>query len=192
MALDRILVVCTGNVCRSPAAEGFLRRELAARFGGAAPAVGSAGTMGWQGEPPTAESVRAAAELGIDISAHRASVLTDESVADADLVVAMAREHVEWIVGRTSDASARSFTLKELARLLEDADPTGSPAERVAAAAIRRDAVGAPAGDLDVADPLGEPLSVYRAMAAELEEWTRRLVAGLAPARVGSDHGGRP
>ncbi|MGZ8625275.1 MAG: arsenate reductase/protein-tyrosine-phosphatase family protein, partial [Actinomycetota bacterium] len=44
-----ILVVCTGNVCRSPVAEGLLRAALERRFGERAPVVASAGTAGWEG-----------------------------------------------------------------------------------------------------------------------------------------------
>ncbi|HEX6843881.1 MAG TPA: low molecular weight phosphatase family protein [Actinomycetota bacterium] len=186
MALTSILVVCTGNVCRSPAAEGFLRRELAARFGATAPSVSSAGTMGWEGSGATPESVRASAERGVDIAGHRARMLTPAQVTDAGLVVAMARDHVDRILATTPDAADKMFTLKELVRLLEELAPAGSPDERIAQAAARRASGGVPPGDDDVADPLGEPLAVYRAMAAELEDRSRRLVAGLAPARAGA------
>jgi protein-tyrosine phosphatase len=184
MALTSILVVCTGNVCRSPAAEGFVRRELAARFGRAAPSVSSAGTMGWEGSPATAESVRATAERGVDIGGHRARALTSAHLEEAGLVLAMAREHADRVLTLAPDAAPRTFTLKELVRLLEDVEASGAPDERVGRAAARRAAAGVPPGDLDVADPLGEPLAVYRAMAVELEDWSRRLVAGLAPARA--------
>ena len=45
--MARVLVVCTGNVCRSPIAEGLLRAAFAERLGDGAPEVSSAGTMGW-------------------------------------------------------------------------------------------------------------------------------------------------
>lgn len=184
MALTSILVVCTGNVCRSPSAEGFLRRELTARFATTAPTVASAGTMGWQGEPATAESVRATAERGVDIAAHRARQLTEHDLGTTDLVLTMTAEHTARVIALRPEAAANTFTLKELTRLLEDGDPSGSPEERIAAAASRRSERGTLDGDLDVADPLGEPLAVYRAMAEELEDWSRRLAAGLAPAHT--------
>jgi protein-tyrosine-phosphatase len=184
MGLSSILVVCTGNVCRSPSAEGLLRRELATRFGTDAPAVASAGTMGWEGSPATEESVLATHELGVEIGAHRARMLTPDLIAEADLILTMAREHTARVVRAEPTAAARTFTLKELATLLEAAAPEGDPAERVAAAGAWRRAHGEPGGELDVEDPLGEPLAVYRAMAAELQGWSRRLVAGLAPARA--------
>ena len=132
-----ILVVCTGNVCRSPIAEGLLRAALAARLGDAAPRVTSAGTMGWEGSGADPHSVEAAAERGVDISAHRARMLRPSEVEEADLVLAMAREHEEAV---RALAPGKAFTLKELVRLLEAlpaaeaGDPDTVLADRIARA----------------------------------------------------------
>ena len=56
--MTSILVVCTGNSCRSPIAEGLLRDALAARFGAEAPSVSSAGMWGVEGSSATPEAVR--------------------------------------------------------------------------------------------------------------------------------------
>ncbi len=183
--MSGILVVCTGNICRSPVAEGLLRGALDTRFAKAAPRVSSAGTIGWEGSPATPESVEAAGERGCDITGHAARRLTPEMVDDAELVVAMAREHRAEIAATIPDSTERTFTLKELVRLLER-DPLGSPADpgslgdRVAVAAAAR-GQGAPGNphDEDVVDPLGMPLETYRAIAWELESWCTRLVDGL-------------
>src|SRR5512143_3066961 len=113
-----ILVVCTGNVCRSPIAEGLLRHALLGRAGAAAPAVSSAGTAGWEGSAAMPESQLAARELGVDIGAHVARRLTADHVAGADLVVGMAGEHRETVSALGPDVAERTFTLKELVRLL--------------------------------------------------------------------------
>ena len=88
-------------------------------------------------------------------------------------------------------AAARTFTLKELTRLLETeppADPERPLEARVGDAAdARARGVGANRFDEDVVDPLGMPLETYRAIAWELDEWTDRLVAALygpVPARA--------
>lgn len=183
-----ILVVCTGNVCRSPIAEGMLRRDLAARFGDGAPLVASAGTAGWEGSPAMPESVVAAAERGVDIAAHVARRLTSHHVRAADLMVAMATEHRKRIARAVPEAAGRTFTLKELTRLLEALSPQGGGAaapdswlQRVAEAdALRRSRTGSRRGDEDIVDPLGLPIEGYRAVAWELEEWCERLVEGLA------------
>ena len=190
-----ILVVCTGNVCRSPLAEGFLRATLEGRLGPSAPAVSSAGTAGWEGSPAMAESVAAAAERGVDISGHRGRALTREHVDDADLIVAMAAEHRDAVARSVRDAEGRTFTLKELVRLLDELpDAAASEPQPEALAArlaeadrLRRSGFEGNPHDEDVVDPLGMPIDTYRAVAWELDEWSRRLadaLFGLAPANV--------
>ena len=77
-----ILVVCTGNVCRSPLAEGFLRHVLDARSAPSSIDVTSAGTMGWEGSAADRFSVEAGAERGIDISGPHRAELLDERRAE--------------------------------------------------------------------------------------------------------------
>jgi protein-tyrosine phosphatase len=79
-----VLVVCHGNICRSPFAAALLRRAL----GGSGVRVNSAGFMG-PGRPSPAEAVAAAARSGVDLSAHRSQLLTVDSARAADLIVVM-------------------------------------------------------------------------------------------------------
>ncbi|MGZ8566134.1 MAG: arsenate reductase/protein-tyrosine-phosphatase family protein [Actinomycetota bacterium] len=188
--MSAILVVCTGNVCRSPLAEGIVRHALRGRVGEEAPTVSSAGVAGWEGSPATAESVAAARELGIDISGHIARRLTPEMIAGADLILAMAEEHRRLTVAAVPSAAPRTFTMKELVVLLETAPPVplttsgGSAArltERLATASHLQEA-GAFRGagdDHDMADPLGMPMDTYRDLAGELDDLTARMVVGL-------------
>ncbi len=183
--MTSILVICTGNICRSPIAEGLLRDALQRRFAERAPEVSSAGTSGLEGSGAMPESVQAAAELGVDISGHIARRLTSAMADPPDLLLCMASEHRDMLANG-SDRDDRAFTLKELVRLVEtlpapaaDAGPDDLP-ERIAAAnAARRAGAVPPSRDDDVADPLGQPLEAYRAIAWELETWTDRLVDGL-------------
>lgn len=186
------MMICTGNVCRSPVAEASLRRELGKWFGDSAPEVSSAGIAGWQGSPATPEAVRAADERGLDISGHIARRLTAGMVEDADLLVAMATEHRKAIVRSQPSASRYTFTLKELVRLVErmpESEPAaaGNVALRVAQAdALRSSGFRGNPLDEDISDPLGMPLETYRAIAWELDEWCGRMAIGLfgkAPAR---------
>jgi protein-tyrosine phosphatase len=189
--MTAILVVCSGNICRSPIAEGLLRRALQGRLADDAPAVGSAGTIAMQGAPAMPESVEAARERGVDIRSHAARRLTPALIDDADLIVGMAAEHREAVGHLAPGASARTFTLKELTRLLEARTTAGSEPRldaRVGDAAAAR-ASGGPANrfDEDVVDPLGMPFETYRAIAWELDEWIDRLVValyGAVPARA--------
>jgi protein-tyrosine phosphatase len=186
-----ILVVCSGNICRSPIAEGLLRRALVRRLDDAAPAVGSAGTIAVDGAPAMRESIEAARERGVDIHAHAARRLTGELIGSADLIVGMAAEHRDAVARLVPGAVAHTFTLKELTRLLEiepAANPDRSLEARIGDAAdARARGVGSNRFDEDIVDPLGMPLETYRAIAWELDEWTDRLVAALdgpVPARA--------
>jgi len=191
--MTSILMICTGNVCRSPIAEGSLRSELAKRFGEQAPAVSSAGTAGWEGSPATPEAVQAADERDLDISGHIARRLTPRMIEEADLLLAMAVQHREAIDRIDPSATARTYTLKELVRLaehmpeaLEAADPSSLGPRIDQADALRASGFRGNPMDEEIPDPLGMPLETFRAIAWEIDDWCRRLVTGLfgkAPAR---------
>jgi len=181
-----ILVVCTGNICRSPMAEGFLRTALERRLGPEAPPVASAGVIGHEGGAAEPEAVRAAAERDVDIADHVVRRLRHEHIRAADVIVGMAREHRRAVARAVPEAAGRTFTLKELVRLLEAlpagaVEPDGArgrlPARVARADELRRE--GFPVLDEDVEDPLGMPLETFRAVARELETWCDRLIAAL-------------
>src|SRR5512132_1473148 len=180
--MTSVLVVCTGNVCRSPIAEGLLRAAFAERMGPDAPDVASAGTMGWTGSGADPSSIRAAAERGVDISSHRAREVSDDDVARADLIIGMAPEHARAFTG---EAGSRTFTLKELVRLFEALPETegaslGHLSERIAEAdRLRRGGFEGNPWDEGIDDPLGMSLDAFRAVAAELDAWCSRLADGL-------------
>lgn len=188
--MAQVLLVCTGNICRSPMAEGLLRSALERRLGDGAPPVGSAGTIARDGAPAMPEAVEAVAELGVDVSGHSARRLRPEDIRDAVLIVVMAAEHREDVQALVPEAEARTFTLKELVRLTEtagarpvDTTPSDGGLRRAVADAHRRRA-GSPAiPDEDVMDPLGLSLQGYRAVASELEDLCERLASGLYDTR---------
>jgi protein-tyrosine phosphatase len=190
--MAQFLVVCTGNICRSPMAEALLRSALQRRLGDAAPSVASAGTIARDGAPAMPETVKAGAELGVDVSSHSARRLGPEDIRDAELIVGMAAEHLEDVRALAPEAESRTFTLKELVRLLEDTgprpvDPTASDgglADAVADAHRRRTGSPPIPDEDDVMDPLGLSLQSYRVVASELEDLCERLASGLYGGRA--------
>jgi protein-tyrosine phosphatase len=91
----RILMVCLGNICRSPTAEGVLRHVAAKEAPQLALEIDSAGTADYHiGAPPDARSQRAAFRRGIDISGLRARQIAAEDFARFDLILAMDRENL--------------------------------------------------------------------------------------------------
>src|SRR5215831_8755795 len=111
-----ILILCTGNICRSPMAEGMLRAKLEER--GVAATVSSAG-LSFYGRPPTEEAMAVAEAYGVDITDHTSRMLHTEMLA-ADLIIAMERLHLREAVVLDSTVLERCFTLKELVRRAEE------------------------------------------------------------------------
>jgi protein-tyrosine-phosphatase len=149
--ITNVLLVCTGNICRSPLAEALLVRTLKQR-GIERIAVTSAGTGAWDGAPASEGAYLVGLERGLDLSGHRARLLTRELVDQANLILTMARHHrarVDELGG-----AGRVFVLGEYAG---------------------RDGEAA-----EVSDPFGGDLEVYRATCAELEGLVATIAERLA------------
>src|SRR5258706_9874741 len=98
MTAQRILFVCTGNICRSPTAEGVLRRLAAARGLADRIDVASAGIEGWHaGAPPDARSQEHALRRGVDLSAQRARHVARRDFERYDWIIAMDAGHHEQL-----------------------------------------------------------------------------------------------
>ena len=92
--MQQVLFVCTGNICRSPTAEGVFRHQVAAAGLADAISTDSVGLEGWHvGNPPDPRSIQAAARRGVDISDLRARQLTQEDFDRFDLLLAMDDGH---------------------------------------------------------------------------------------------------
>jgi glycine hydroxymethyltransferase len=173
--MAKILLVCTGNICRSPMATGLLASHLRDR-GVRGVTVESCGVSAWDGSPATPEAVAVMEEQDVDISTHVARKLNRPLIESADLIVGLSSEHRDAVKRIVPSAARRVFTLKELVNLLDSAGPPPRGAtgqDHLRSAAIRADAVRDAYPELhlqdeDVADPLGMGLESYRAVAWEI------------------------
>src|SRR5467141_2213122 len=147
---QHVLFVCTGNICRSPLASSLLERALKER--GLEMDVTSAGTGAWDGAPASEGAYLVGLERGLDLSGHRARLLTRELVDGSDLILTMARHHrarVDELGGE-----GHVFVLGEYA--------------------------GREGDEAEVSDPFGGDLDVYRDTCAELEALLQNAVDRIA------------
>ena len=106
-----VLFVCTGNICRSPTAEGVFRKLVADAGMSEAILADSAGTHGYHvGEPPDARAQNAAADRGYDLSGLRARKVERVDFERFDLIVAMDRGHLA-ILSRMAGSAAHKLKL---------------------------------------------------------------------------------
>jgi len=177
--MKTILFLCTGNVCRSPMAEGLFRHAVKGRGDFR---ILSAGLGAMDGQAPTHHSVQAMREIGIDISNQRSRMLTAELVRSADYIFGMTHSHVDTVGLLYPQMAEKAFLLREF-------DETLEPYEK------------------DISDPIGSPYQTYVECRDQIEQGIVTLLkfmeqnnllakkltesaTGPANFALGADHGG--
>ena len=105
--IGNILVICIGNICRSPIAEGLLKRALPEKT------VRSAGIGAMIGHPADPFAIQIMQEQGIDISAHRAQSLMTWMVSEADVILTMDLDQKRFIEQKYATSKGKVFRLGE-------------------------------------------------------------------------------
>ncbi|MGY2126982.1 arsenate reductase/protein-tyrosine-phosphatase family protein [Blastococcus sp. SYSU DS0617] len=188
-----ILLVCTGNICRSALGERLGRAYLDEVLGDEAAAIRlvSAGTRAVVGSAMHPDSALVLAGYGAQPGDFRARQLTEALPAQADLVLTMTRSHRRDVLAAAPRGLSRTFTLREAAALLDlvppaDHLPGDSLADRaralVAAMASAR-AQRPGGGDDDVRDPIGHPVEVHQEVGDAIVEALLPVLGRLAELR---------
>jgi len=168
--MSHLVMLCTGNAARSVIAGALLDVDVDV-------VVTTRGTHVVEGLPMSMRTRGALAALGVRDHVHRSRQLTIDDLRSADIVVAMAREHVEYVRRRYPEAAPRTGTLKRLARDLPGM--SGSLSDRVAA--LHLDTIELEAWE-DVDDPAGGDEAVFHECATEIDALLRQLAPALREA----------
>lgn len=185
--MTRVLLVCTGNVCRSPAAEMLLRASLAVSASDVV--VSSAGTAALEGEPVDPRMAAMIRASGGEPAPFSARQLRLEQVRGAELVLVMTRQHRSAVVRLEPAAVRRTLLLVEAAALATAVRSSGwpagvpaNPASRLAAlprlAAAHRSSMALP-GDAEVVDPYRREPALYSCAMRQIEAAVASLVEAV-------------
>lgn len=153
----QIVMVCTGNICRSPMAAAMLNHSLSIDLQEKI-AVSSAGTLALHGHQAAENAIAAMSRLGIDIRNHRARQITSDIVRSADLVLVMEKAHLSYLRRLTF------FRGRQKNRMLSEFGLNG--------------------GDPDIKDPYGGPLEDYLACVRNLQPCINGLINHLQNAEI--------
>lgn len=154
LASFMIVLVCTGNTCRSPMAEGLLKKRIADRLGCKISelddrdiVIMSAGISAPPGSRAAAEAIQTMQERGLDLTQHESQPLSERIVRFADVILTMTRGHRDAIVQAWPDAEPRVHLISRSRG--------------------------------DVADPIGGPLDLYRRCSEQLDGYLKEWVEEL-------------
>jgi protein-tyrosine phosphatase len=189
--VGRILVVSTGNVCRSP----YIERRLRQLLDGTDAVVESAGTRALVGAAIEPGSTAALAAVGADAAGFASRQLVPALLDQADIVITATQQHRGEAVALHPRALRKTFTLGELADLVRDADlasEAGSATDGTPWAAVVADVARGRRGlnpartadESDIYDPYGRGPEAYDRMSHEIESQVHVVADALRPPTI--------
>ena len=144
----KIMFVCTGNICRSAMADKMLAKRV--KEENLNIEVYSSGTFAENGDYPTVEAIEAMEEYGVDLKQHRATNIRRSNIEEMDLILCATTTHKNMVLQLYPNLAGQVYTMKEY--------------------------VGDTQNGIDISDPWGYDLAVYRKCAAEIEKITQKIV----------------
>ena len=150
--IKSVLLVCTGNSCRSVMAEALLKKYLK-ELGKDDIKVTSAGVGTIGGLPPTDETIAVMKDDGLDVSGHRSTRIDENIVKGADLILVMEAMHRDFIDSNFPEGSYRTYLLKEYGIESEPNYPEA----------------------MNIADPIAKPIEYYKLSLAVIRDQVKRI-----------------
>lgn len=146
--MQKIMFVCTGNICRSAMAEKLLKKKIDEKNLNDKFSIYSSGISAYSDDRPTYEAVKVMNdEYKVDLSDHRATPIIDSKIEEMDLVLCMTRAHKQILSSIYPNLKNKIFLIKEYVGL-----------------------------DGDVLDPYGGTLKIYSDCAKELDYYLDLLL----------------
>jgi protein-tyrosine phosphatase len=181
--LFKVLIVCEGNLCRSPIAEQLLKK----RTSSSSVSVFSAGLRAREGIAMPDEMSRLSRHYGGDPDAHRSQQLNEAHLIEADLVLTATRAQRASVVRMLPRMSRRTFTIGEFVRLIGavppgDRETLTNAGDLVEAARSLRGLVAPPDDpeEDDLEDPYRQTPDVYESVAARINADMTRIANELS------------